>query len=112
MTWPAAFAWTVAIELPLYALLVGRRFRRWWTVCLLALGLNVATHPALWFVMPRFEPYWLWVLVAEACVVAVETLLLALALRRARAPTPLALAFVAALVANAASTAAGLWLLK
>jgi hypothetical protein len=108
MSWPVAFVWTCAIELPIYALVLGRRFQRWWTVCLLVLVANVLTHPALWFLAPRFSPYWLWLVIAESCVVAVETLLFAVALRRAGSLSPGALAFAAALAANAASTAVGL----
>jgi hypothetical protein len=108
VSWLVAFVWTNAIELPVYALVVGRRFRRWWTLCLVVLAANVLTHPALWFLVPRFSPYWLWLAIAESGVVTVETLLLAVALTRAGAPAPGKLAFAAALLANAASTAVGL----
>jgi hypothetical protein len=35
VTWPTAFVWTCALELPVYELVLGRHFRRWSTLCLM-----------------------------------------------------------------------------
>ena len=44
LTWLTAFAWTLAIELPVYTVLIGRYFRRWWTVVLVTIVINAVTH--------------------------------------------------------------------
>ena len=108
MSWLVAFVWTCAVELPVYALWLGRRFHRWWTICLLVLAANALTHPALWFLVPRFSPRWLWLVVAESGVVVVETAWFSIALRRAATPARVTIGLAAALTANAASTAVGL----
>ena len=77
--WLPAFLLTLAFEAPivLYALRGLRARGAGWL--LLANGL---THPALWFVLPRFfEDYWAYVLVGEALVFATEALVYAAALR-------------------------------
>jgi hypothetical protein len=105
-----AFVWTCALELPVYTVLVGRRFGRWWSVCVLTLLVNLATHPALWFRFPRFEPPAAWFVAGEAGVTAVEGVLIAAALARSM---PVAAAIragaVAALAANGFSATFG-WL--
>lgn len=107
--WFRAFALTVAIEVPLYALVLRRRFVRLWEVVLVASALQVLTHPALWLLAPRFEPYWAWVLVMEACVVTVEAGAAAVALGRGPGwGRTLRLALLASLLANGVSTAVGL----
>ena len=75
MTWLAAFAWTLACELPVYVALT--KFRAWWAPIVLTFAVNGLTHPLLWFVVPRAEPFWLFVLYGEAGVIAVEALVLA-----------------------------------
>jgi hypothetical protein len=108
-SWPIAFLWTLALELPIYVLLLGRRFDRWWSICLLTLAINVATHPALWFVFPRFEPGWLWLLVAEGAVTVTEASLMAAVLSRSMPAAPaLRRACGAAVAANVFSTVVGL----
>jgi hypothetical protein len=94
MLWFCAFAWTIAIELPIYAVLLRRR---WWLVFVV----NAITHPLLWFAFPRFEPYWRYVVVAELCVVVVEAIVIAAVTRRVR------LAVAASIVANAVSALVG-----
>ena len=76
---------------------------------LVAVGAQVLTHPALWFCLPRFEPYLAWVLAAEVLVTAVEAAWFAGWLRRAGHPSVRRAAGVA-LVANVVSTVFGLWL--
>lgn len=91
--WAEAFALTLLTELPIVAALAGRGALR-----SAVLG-NTLTHPSLWFLFPRFGPYVLWLLVAEAWVWLVEALLY-----RDASDRPWELA----LIANAASTALGL----
>jgi hypothetical protein len=104
-----AFLWTCALELPVYTLLLGRRFERWWTVCVLTLLLNTATHPVLWFLFPRFDPPTLWLVVAEGWVVLMEAAALTAILSRSmNLRGAAARGLVAALAANAFSTTVGL----
>ena len=105
LLWLTAFAWTLAIELPIYTYLVGGYFRRWWGVVVVAIGINLVTHPMLWFVFPRLEPRWLYLVAGETTVILIEAVLLAIAIRR-----PLH-ALGAAIAANFASIAGGviLW---
>ncbi|HEX2690721.1 MAG TPA: hypothetical protein VHN14_29095 [Kofleriaceae bacterium] len=107
LTWLTAFTWTLAIELPIYALAIGRCFARWWSVVVVVLAINLVTHPMLWFVFPRITPRWLYVAVGEVTVTAIEAALVALAIRRPGR------AVAAAVAANLASFAAGplLWAL-
>ncbi len=102
--WAWAFAWTLALELPVYALILRRWVRGGLPLLAVLLGINVATHPALWYLAPRFWPYWLWVLTIELGVVMIEALLLTLYLRRQSVPLPWLRALIAAFIANAFST--------
>jgi hypothetical protein len=105
LLWSTAFLWTIALELPVYTIVLRRYVEHWWTPVALTLVVNAATHPAFWFVFPQFDPYWLYVLAGELCVVTVEIAIIAAALRR---PGVAALASVAA---NAVSTLLGLVLM-
>ncbi|TNF27832.1 MAG: hypothetical protein EP329_18955 [Deltaproteobacteria bacterium] len=109
LLWLRAFALTVLIEVPIYTLFLQRFGRPVVAVVLVAIGLQVATHPALWFVAPRFEPYWAWVLTMELLIWLVEGLLAGLAIDhptgRGRA---FAVGLLASLSANATSTLFGL----
>ncbi len=82
MLWLLAFVWTNALELPVYTLLLQRRFDAWWSVVALTIGVNTLTHPAVWFLFPRFEPFWQYAIVAELSVIAVETIAIAAVLAR------------------------------
>jgi hypothetical protein len=110
--WLLAFVWTNALELPIYTLVLQRRFRRWWSVVALTLALNAVTHPALWFVAPQFQPFWLYALVAEAAVITVEAAMVAAVLaavdRRAGVRRPvIGIAAGAAAAANIVSAVVG-----
>jgi hypothetical protein len=108
-SWPIAFLWTLALELPIYVLVLGRRFDRWWSVCLLTLAINVATHPALWLLFPYVEPGPRSLLLAESAVTAVEAALIAAVLRRSLSTRPaVGRALAAAAAANTFSTLVGL----
>lgn len=108
MTWPTAFALTLVIETPIYpgvlTLLLGALpLRRALGTSLVA---NLATHPALWFVvLPLLTPRLgagPAIVLAEALVCAVEVLVV----RRAGVPTAPAVA--AAVLANASSWLVGM----
>lgn len=74
MTWLVSFALTLAIELPLVRVLLGRTSLR----PLLASTLGTClTHPLLWFVLPRFfTSYLAFLVVGEVAVTLVEGLFL------------------------------------
>jgi hypothetical protein len=105
--WLAAFALTLAVEVPLYALALRLVWRmRLATAVGLGAGVNALTHPVLWWSLVPWvgRPWYPWlVLGAEAAVCAAEWLALAAAVRRDRA----ALAALSVAV-NAASVLAGL----
>lgn len=103
MSFPAALLATLAIEVPLYAAaLTALRLARPARAALLAVAVNLLTHPLLWWwLAPR--PGAGRLAVAELLVWAAEAGVLWLAVRR----QPVVLAVVAA-GANAASLLAGL----
>jgi hypothetical protein len=108
-SWPLAFLWTCALELPIYVLVIGRRFERWWAACLLTFVLNAATHPVLWFLFPRFDPLAVWLVVAEGWVTFVEAATVTMVLWRTTSfRGAAARGVIAALAANAFSAALGL----
>lgn len=74
--WLAAFAQTCAVELPLYLLFLRGRFAKWWHALAVVFLLQVATHPAVWYLAPRMDDYWMWFTVVELSVVCAEALLL------------------------------------
>ena len=103
-TWLFAFVWTLAFELPVYALVL-RRCRIDWR-SLLALGslVNLVTHPALSGWVYATEPPRAEILVAEAVVALVESLLVFVLPGERRS---LSRAIAAGLLANSASFGAG-----
>lgn len=106
--WLIAFAITCAVEIPIYTAWLFRRVPRWWMALVAAFAFQVATHPALWYVFPYFEPYWAYVTVAETCVVLVEAALVVAVVRAKPTPTrAIGLGLAASFTANAASTAVG-----
>lgn len=100
--WAQAFVLTLLIEGPIYGVGLRRAGLPWTQVLALILGVNLVTHPALWYVMPRFSPYWAWVLVAETGVTLTEGALIARQLGWARG-------LGLAVLANTVSTVMGLW---
>lgn len=110
-SWFWAFAWTLAIELPIYAAILRRWTGAGPALLAIAIGVNVATHPALWFLMPRFTPYMLWLIVAESLVVLVEAGLVALWLHRRGVGGAGWRGLLVAATANTVSTVVGLLLL-
>jgi hypothetical protein len=111
MTWLESFVWTCAIEAPVYIVLLRGSFRSAWAPVMIALGLQLATHPLLWVLFPGAADRWTTFLACEAAVALVEGLLVALLLRRQRQPRPLRRGLFAGLVANALSASVGVLLL-
>lgn len=105
--WARAFLATNLWEGAVHQLLLGRSVPRLrlvgWTLLL-----NTSTHPALWYVVPRFDPYWLWTLTAEIGVAATESALLGLLLRRDGHEAPWRTGALVAVSANVLSTIVGL----
>ncbi|MTD14293.1 hypothetical protein GIS00_10070 [Nakamurella sp. YIM 132087] len=129
--WAVAFVFTCVIEVPIYTLLL-RRWCRWPVGLLLAIGVNLLTHPLLWILLAGgwlvdlvgSGTGWLAVMIgAEIAVWLVEASVLNWVLRRLarsgtdgagsgrRPPVFADVALIAAL-ANLCSLAAGfvLWL--
>ena len=105
MLWAAAFAWTCAFEFPVYFAILqrARPARGVLRIVVAALSAQWATHPALWYKVPRFEPYWAWVAIAEVGVTVVEIVVV-----KQLARVTWARAAVASVAANTCSTVAGL----
>lgn len=127
MAYPQALAVTLAVEVPVYVLALGlpragvfgpgngmdgsdriarpARIigRNGFVVALLAIAVNLVTHPVVWWVLTRVDGGRIVFVAVEAGAWLAETALLWLALRR-----DLALLALTALVANTASLTAGL----
>ena len=109
MSYPPAFALTVAVEVPVYVAAVTpastARFRR---TAVAAAMVNLVTHPLLWWFLSRVPTrgYWPAFAVAESVVCLVEGALMSWWLRL-RGPVP----YAASVAANAASVIAGMLLL-
>jgi hypothetical protein len=103
MTYGVALALTLAVEVPLYvAGLLALRLAGLARALLVAVAVNLLTHPVLWLVLADGASPTR-VLVAEGCVCVVEALVIRAVVGRG-AP----LAFLLAVGANAASFAVGL----
>jgi hypothetical protein len=108
-----AFALTLAVEVPIYivALTAGAGVRPS-RAAVAAFGVNVITHPALWWSLRAWTagPAYPWILPgAEVAVCVVEWLLLVWWTRTPeRTRADLLLLAAASVAANAASTLAGL----
>lgn len=112
-----AFAVTLLVEVPVYlaalTLAAGVRWRR---AVLMAIGVNVVTHPLLWWTLrpltasPAY-PYLFLGAELTACLVE-WALLVAWTRRPGRTPGDLAVLAAASVTANAASVLAGLLLAR
>jgi hypothetical protein len=67
--WLRAFVLTCLIEVPIAAWVLRGRMAVRVALALLAQAL---THPALWYLAPRFEPYWAWLVVCETAIFLLE----------------------------------------
>lgn len=108
VAWLKIFTLTYAVETPIYGAALRSQLAWRWTL-LLSLLLNLATHPIVWFVLPRlFDNQVTFALFAEAFAVTVEALILAAAARLREWPRREWLwCFGLAFVANAISATAG-----
>lgn len=87
--WLVGFAFTQAVEIPLYCIALGLRtsgssaessasrtlLQRAFTLrnVAIAFGASALTHPFVWFLFPRLvRPYWMMVIYAEAFAVIAE----------------------------------------
>jgi hypothetical protein len=123
--WFTAFLWTNLLELPVYVVMLRKYFAEWWVPWVLTLVVNSCTHPALWYLLPYVEltiphvdPYVVWAVIAEGCVVCAEMLLILVALGYlSPSPRPsvvrrLRIAFFSSLIANLTSAVLGSVLLS
>lgn len=104
--WLQAYGLTLVVETAVARAWIREASSGWvlgWSVLATTL-----THPALWYLAPRFEPYWLWVGVMEVLVTAVEAGVWAVALGRAGEDLPGRRGMALAVVCNGASLAVGL----
>lgn len=106
-----ALALTLAVELPVYvAVLAGARVASWSRSLAAGVGVNLVTHPVLWWGLRPFadRPGYPWIVApAEVAVCAAEFGLLVWWLP-VRTRADLILLAAASVAANAASTLAGL----
>ena len=105
--WARAFALTLAIELPLYVLLLRREGFGARTAFGAGLAANVVSHPLLWFAFPMFEPYVAYAAAGEAMVIAIEVAVIYTAGRMARIRMHTARVVTVVVVVNAVSMAIG-----
>ena len=83
--WVTYFAWTLWIEVPLYLLALRYTKLNFLEAFTIAIGVNVFTHPALWYIFPNFVDLVGkagWILIAETCVSLVEGLVIGLSIER------------------------------
>ncbi len=109
LAWSIAFCWTLAIELPLYALVLRSVARARWSPLALALAANLTTHPAFSAWVMAHDPAPLAVAGAEVLIAAVESALVYVAFRGRCTPTR---ALAAGALANLSSYLAGELLLR
>lgn len=104
IAWLAAFVWTLLLEYPVYAAVLGRFRQRWWEPLAWTFAVDVATHPLFsWWVIVHSPPPSS-VLAAELVIACTEGAILAFWLRRRCGPWR---ALLAAFLANAFSYLVG-----
>jgi hypothetical protein len=102
--WFHAFLFTLAVEIPIFILMVRRDVPVWRAGLAGAAG-TCFTHPALWFLWSRvISDYTLYIISGELLVAAIESVSFFLIAR----PSTFAKAIAASFVANAASYGGGL----
>ncbi|MCA9522515.1 MAG: hypothetical protein KC609_16165 [Myxococcales bacterium] len=106
LLWAVAFAWTCAIELPIYGYVLRRDWRSGLELALIVLALNLVTHPAFNFWLPRILDFPGWEIVGELVVALVEGALLTLWLRWRASTSPWWTGWGAAFAANLVSALA------
>lgn len=108
--WARAYAETCVVEGLVHVALLRGTIVPLRRLVLVSWGLNTLTHPALWYAVPRFEPYLTWVAVAELGVWLTEAAALSVVLVRTGHPSRSAVphALLVTLVANVVTTMIGL----
>ncbi len=105
VAWLEAFALTLAFELPFTWWLFRRMEPSFFRRSALAFFANLASHPAVWFILPALPfGYWVRVAISEAWAVGSETVFFWLVFK----PVRWRYAGAVALAANALSFAVGL----
>ncbi|MEY2404014.1 MAG: hypothetical protein QOD38_1565 [Acidimicrobiaceae bacterium] len=103
LTEPVALGVTIAIEAPLCAVLgagiTGRRDRNRRAIVGLAVAINIATHPLVWFVLQPTLGVW----IAEGLIIGIEAIAIVWLLGIGAA-----IALPISIVINGASLGAGL----
>ena len=107
LEWARAFALTLAIELPLYFLLLRREGFGARTALGAGLAANAVSHPLLWFSFPMFEPYVAYAAAGEAMVIGVEVAVVYAAGRMARIRMRTVRIVAVVIVVNAVSMVVG-----
>jgi len=105
--WARAYAATQVIEVPI---VVGwlRGLLPLHEAAAIAVLATTLTHPALWYLWPRFEPGWMYLGAGEAVVWTVEAALYTYWLRRRGAPDAVRAGVLTACLANGSSMLTGL----
>jgi hypothetical protein len=106
--WIAAFIATCLIELPIYLLGLYKRFG---LANSLVVGLivNAVSHPILWFVVPQFSPYIVWLILCELMVIALEAILAIFYCKKVcRKNAPYFVISITSILANVLSTMVGI----
>lgn len=104
-----AFAWTCAVELPVYAAWLRTSGIGATRAVVTIIALQLATHPLLWTIVSHATHYVPTAIAAELVAVVVEgALFYGLLRRHAARPLAISRALAASLTANAASVAFGL----
>ena len=78
--WIQAFAFTQAIEIPVYTLFLRMRTKlSWWECVLFAFGASALTHPLVWFAIPwKHYPFEFMYITAELFAFGTEAIYLKL----------------------------------
>jgi hypothetical protein len=108
--WARAYLATQVIEVPIVVGWLRGRLPISESLPLAILA-STMTHPLLWYLWPKFEPFWLHIGVGEALVWLAEALLFAVWLRRAGVADAWRFGLLVACLANASSMLTGflLW---
>ncbi|MFT7582858.1 MAG: hypothetical protein ACI9MR_004542 [Myxococcota bacterium] len=111
LQWLTAFAMTLAIEVPIYVLVLRKPMRGWAQPLFVGILAQCITHWAVWFVAPHWElsrtDYVLWLLLVELGVTLVEALWVALWLSGLGWKRALFWGLLVSLLANVVSTLIG-----
>lgn len=106
--WLFAFAWTLVFELPVYVGALRGRCARWWSPVAIAVGVNVASHPAFSFWVLSTRPGPAAIGIAEVLIAVAEAALVRASCRS----VSMVRALLLAAAANSLSLGLGLLLFR